>query len=301
MGQLNGRVAVVTGAGGGLGREHALLMGAEGASVVVNDIRGAQQVADEIVAAGGSAIAVDGSVADLAVGEALVEAAIGEFGNLNAIVNNAGIIRDAMLWNMTEEEFDSVVAVHLKGTFSVTRAAATYWRERSKAGVLEPRTIVNTSSGSGLHGNFGQWNYSAAKAGLAIQAVNAARELERFGVKANAIAPVARTEPVKETPGIKDLVGEPVDEAVFDRYNPANCAPLVAYLSSADCAFTGQVFGVYGGYVGLYGGYSIAHEIRDPERQWDVAELTKLLGTDAFPKSVETRRAGIPKVEGETR
>ncbi|PSR69109.1 short-chain dehydrogenase [Nocardia sp. MDA0666] len=300
MSVLDGRVVAVTGAGGGLGREHALLMAAEGAHVVVNDLRGAQQVADEITAAGGSATAVEGSIAELAVGEKLVDAAVDTFGNLHAVVNNAGIIRDAMLWNMTEEEFDSVVAVHLKGTFSATRAAARYWRAQSKAGVVESRTIVNTSSGSGLHGNYGQWNYSAAKAGLAIQAVNAARELERFGVKANAIAPVARTEPVKVTPGIKDLVGEPVDPDVFDRYNPANCSPLVAYLSSAECAFNGQVFAVYGGYVGLYSGYSIAHEIRE-NRQWEVGELAELLGAESFPKAVDTRRAGIPKVEGETK
>ncbi|MFC9789746.1 SDR family NAD(P)-dependent oxidoreductase [Rhodococcus sp. NPDC127528] len=300
MGQLDGRVAIVTGAGGGLGREHALLMAAEGAAVVVNDLRGAQAVADEIVAAGGSAVAVEGSVADMAVGEQLTEAAVSTFGTLNAVVNNAGVIRDAMLWNMTEEEFDSVVAVHLKGAFSTTRAAARYWRDQAKAGVQDVRTIVNTSSGSGLHGNYGQWNYSAAKAGLAIQVVNASRELERFGVRANAIAPVARTEPVKATPGLQDIVGEPVDADVFDRYNPANCAPLVAYLSSAECAFTGQVFGVYGGYVGLYGGYSISHEVRE-NRQWDVAELSKVLGDDSFPKSVDTRRAGIPPVEGATK
>ncbi|HEY5855072.1 MAG TPA: SDR family NAD(P)-dependent oxidoreductase [Aldersonia sp.] len=300
MGILDGRVAIVTGAGGGLGREHALVMAAEGAAVVVNDLRGAQAVADEITANGGSAVAVEGSVADMAVGQACTDAAIASFGDLHAVVNNAGIIRDAMLWSMSEEQFDSVIAVHLKGAFSVTQPAARYWREQSKAGVTKARTIVNTSSGSGLHGNYGQWNYSAAKAGLAIQVVNASRELERFGVKANAIAPAARTEPVKATPGIKDIVGEPVDEAVFDRYNPANCAPLVAYLSSADCAFTGQVFGVYGGYVGLYGGYSIAHEVRE-NRQWDATEIAKILGDEGFPKSVEIKRAGIPPVEGETK
>lgn len=126
-------------------------------------------MADEIVAAGGSAIAVEGSIAEMAVGEKLTDAAVSTFGNLHSVVNNAGIIRDAMLWNMTEEEFDSVIAVHLKGTFSATRAAVRYWRDQSKAGVQETRNLVNTSSGSGLHGNYGQWNYSAAKAGLAIQ------------------------------------------------------------------------------------------------------------------------------------
>ncbi|MEU5979669.1 SDR family NAD(P)-dependent oxidoreductase, partial [Streptomyces sp. NPDC047315] len=188
MGQLDGRVAVITGAGAGLGREHALLFAAEGAKVVVNDLANAKSVVEEITAAGGEAVAVEGSVADLAVGRTLVDAAVESFGDLHVVVNNAGVIRDAMLVNMTEEQFDLVVAVHLKGAFSVAQAAARYWRERSKAGHTADRAIVQTSSGSGLHGNIGQWNYSAVKAGVAIQVVNAARELGRYGVRANAIA-----------------------------------------------------------------------------------------------------------------
>ncbi len=190
--------------------------------MVCNDLADAHSTVAEIIANGGQAVAVEGNIGDMAVGAALTDAAVDSFGDLHVLVNNAGIIRDAMIWNMTERDFDAVVNVHLKGTFSATQAAARYWRARSKEGVTADRSIVNTSSGSGLHGNFGQWNYSACKAGLAIQVVNASRELGKFGVRANAIAPVARTAPVAATPGISELVGEPVDEDVFDRYNPKN-------------------------------------------------------------------------------
>ncbi|MFF0450534.1 SDR family NAD(P)-dependent oxidoreductase [Streptomyces sp. NPDC004609] len=296
MGQLDGRVAVITGAGGGLGREHALLFAAEGAKVVVNDVAGAKDVVEEIVAAGGEAVAVEGSVADLAVGEQLTAAAVESFGDLHVVVNNAGVIRDAMLVNMTEEHFDLVVAVHLKGAFSVTRAAARYWREQSKNGATTDRAVIQTSSGSGLHGNIGQWNYSAVKAGLAIQVVNASRELGRYGVRANAIAPVGRTEPVKATPGIGAAVAAPQDESAFDRYHPKHVSPLVAYLSTAGCPFTGQAFSVHGGHVGLYGGYSLGHAIDSADHQWSVAELAGIMGAEDFPKSVEiTRRRIVPQ------
>ncbi len=181
MGQLHNRVAVVTGAGGGLGREHALLLAAEGATVVVNDLHGAQAVVDEIRSAGGEAVAVEGSVADMTTGEQLVAAAVESFGDLHVIVNNAGVVRDAMLWNMTEDQFDLVVDVHLKGAFGLTRAAGRFWREQSRSGASADRSIVNTTSAAGLHGNVGQWNYAAAKAGLAIQAVLAAEELADSG------------------------------------------------------------------------------------------------------------------------
>ncbi|WP_042424473.1 SDR family NAD(P)-dependent oxidoreductase [Streptacidiphilus anmyonensis] len=298
MGQLDGRVAVITGAGGGLGREHALLFAAEGAKVVINDVNNAKSVVEEILAAGGEAVAVEGSVADLAVGEQLVTAAVESFGDLHVVVNNAGVIRDAMLCNMTEEQFDLVVAVHLKGAFSVSRAAARYWREQSKAGVVADRALVNTSSGSGLHGNIGQWNYSAVKAGLAIQVVNASRELARYGVRANSIAPVGRTEPVKATPGIGAAVAAPVDENAFDRYHPKHISPLVAYLSTANCPFNGQVFSVHGGHVGLYGGYSLGHAINSADHQWSTAELAEIMGAEDFPKSVEITRQRIVPQDG---
>ncbi|MEU3607626.1 SDR family oxidoreductase [Streptomyces sp. NPDC035033] len=297
MGHLEGRVALVTGAGGGLGREHALLLAAEGAKVVVNDLNDPKAVVEEIVEAGGEAVAVEGSVADMALGERLVAAAVEAFGDLHVVVNNAGVVRDAMVWNMTEEQFDLVLDVHLKGAFSVTRAAARLWRERAKAGTTTDRSIVNTTSSAGLHGNVGQWNYSAAKAGLAIQAVNAALELGRYGVRANAVAPMARTAMLAGNPGFSAAVAAPSDETAFDRYHPKNVSPLVGYLASADCPFTGQVFSVTGGHVGLFGGWSVEHRI-DADRQWTVAELSTELGADSFPKSVQVNRQRLVPVEG---
>jgi len=287
METLDGRVAVVTGAGGGLGREQALLLAAEGADVVVNDIRCAQAVVDEIVAAGGRAVAVEGSVADMKVGRAMVEAATDMFGDLHIIVNNAGIIRDALLVNMTEEQFDSVLAVHLRGAFSLTRPAAVYWRDQSKMDKLADRSIINTSSGAGLHGNAGQFNYSAAKAGLAMMAVTASIELRRFQVRANAIAPIAATDPVLATPGIGPAIEAAAKAGDFDRFHPANIAPMVGYLATAGCPFTGQVFDVHGGHVGLYQGWSIAHEV-DREARWTVSELATTLA--AWPTRVKANR-----------
>jgi NAD(P)-dependent dehydrogenase (short-subunit alcohol dehydrogenase family) len=295
MGQLDNRVAVITGAGGGLGREHALLFAAEGAKVVVNDVVNAKKVVGEILAAGGEAVAVEGSVTEMSLGAHLVDVAVETFGDLHVVINNAGVIRDAMLVNMTEDQFDTVVAVHLKGAFSVTRAAARHWREASKRGAVVDRAIVQTSSSSGLHGNVGQWNYSAVKAGLAIQAVNASRELARYGVRANAIAPAARTAPVMSSPGFAAVVAAPDDENAFDRYHPKQVSPLVAYLSTATCQFSGQVFSVMGGHVGIYQGYSLEHVIT-ADRQWSAAELAEELGAESFPKSFEPPRQRIVPV-----
>jgi len=290
MKTLDGRVAVVTGAGGGLGREEALLLAAEGAGVVVNDIAGAQGVVDEVIAAGGKAVAVEGSVSDLAVGKAMVDAAVDSFGDLHIIVNNAGFIRDALLVNMTEQEFDSVIDVHLKGAFALTKAAATYWRGQTKAGQEADRSIVNTTSGAGLHGNAGQFNYSAAKAGTAMMVISAAIELKRFGVRANAIAPVAGTAPVLATPGLGEAIANAAAANGFDRFDPTNVAPLVGYLATADCPFTGQVFSVHGGHVGLYQGWHIAHEL-DRESRWTVGELATELAV--WPTRVKVNRQKV--------
>ena len=183
------------------------------------------------------------------------------FGDLHVVVNNAGILRDRMLVSMTEQDLDDVVAVHMKGTFNMSHHAADYWRERSKAGDTGARSIVNTSSGAGLHGNPGQTNYAAAKAGIAAMTVVNAKELGRYGVKVNCIAPIARTRLTTQTPGL----GEAMDKSVFD---PENISPLVAVLATADCPFTGQVFSVYGGSVGIYAGWSIADEV-EAERSVD--------------------------------
>lgn len=292
MGQLEGRIAIVTGAGTGLGREHALLMAREGARVVVNDLVDPTAVVDEITASGGQAVALAGSVAEMATGEMLVQAALDTFGDLHAIVNNAGVVRDAMVWNMTEEEFDLVVDVHLKGAFALTRAAARHWRSEAKAGRSVDRSIINTTSAAGLHGNVGQWNYAAAKAGLASQAMLAVAELGRYGVRANAISPAARTAMVTSSPGLAAAVAAPEDAAAFDRFHPRNVAPLVAYLASADCPFTGQVFSVTGGHVGIYRGYSVDHVV-NADHGWSVAELAAVMEDESFPRTLEAVRPGV--------
>jgi NAD(P)-dependent dehydrogenase (short-subunit alcohol dehydrogenase family) len=270
------RVALITGAGRGIGREHALLLSSLGAKVVVNDpgggtdgagsdVSAAQQVADEITASGGHAVADTGSVASFADAEAMVAHAIDAFGDLDIIVNNAGILRDRMLVSMEEHEFDAVIAVHLKGTFNVTRHAAAYWRDQAKQGVHRARAVVSTSSGAGLHGNVGQTNYAAAKAGIAAMTLVHSRELARYGTRVNGIAPIARTRLTLQTPGWDDRVSGPA-------WDPGNISPLVAYLASEQCAFTGQMFSVYGGSVGIYSGWSAHTEVRTQGR-WDVKDL----------------------------
>lgn len=292
MGQLEGRVAIVTGAGAGIGREHALLMAQEGARVVVNDLADPSDVVAEITASGGEAVAVAGSVAEMATGERLVEAALDTFGDLHVVVNNAGVVRDAMVWNMTEEDFDLVVDVHLKGAFSLTRAAARHWRAEDKAGRRADRSIVNTTSAAGLHGNVGQWNYAAAKAGLAAQVLLAVAELGRYGVRANAISPAARTTMVTSSPGLAAAVAAPEDETAFDKFHPRNVSPLVAYLAKPDCPFTGQVFSVTGGHVGLYRGFSVGHVV-EADRAWTVAELTTVMEDESFPRALDVARPKI--------
>jgi NAD(P)-dependent dehydrogenase (short-subunit alcohol dehydrogenase family) len=283
MGALSGRVAIITGAGRGIGREHALLFAAEGAKVVVNDLGGAvdgsgddrtpaEQVVDEIKAMGGDALANADDIADWEGGRRLVAAAVEAFGDLHVLVNNAGILRDKMLVNMSESEWDSVIHVHLKGHFVPTRHAAAYWREQVKAGHEVRAAVVNTSSTSGLLGNPGQTNYGAAKAGIAAFTVIAAQELGRYGVRVNAIAPAARTRMTEQTPGLGDIVKAPNDPAAFDVWNPANVSPLVAYLSTADCPMTGQVFFVQGGQVRLFRNWTMTETI-DKRDRWTVSEL----------------------------
>ncbi|MBI1845100.1 MAG: SDR family oxidoreductase [Actinobacteria bacterium] len=283
MGTLEGRVAIITGAGRGIGREHALLFAAEGAKVVVNDLGGAmdgsgddrtpaQQVVDEIKAMGGEAIANADNVADWEGGQRLVNAAVEAFGDLNVLVNNAGILRDRVLVNMTEEEWDSVIHVHLKGHFVPTRWAATYWREQTKAGREVHAAVINTSSTSGLLGNPGQTNYGAAKAGIGAFTIISAQELSRYGVRVNAIAPAARTRLTEATPGLGDIIQAPADAGAFDVWDPANISPLVAYLATADAPETGKVFFVQGGQIRLMQGWAMADSIEKNDR-WSVAEL----------------------------
>ena len=283
MGALDGRVTIITGAGRGIGREHALLFASEGAKVVVNDLGGAvdgsgddrtaaQQVVDEIKEIGGEAVANGDDVADWDGGKRLVEAAIEAFGDLHVLVNNAGILRDRVLVNMSEEDWDSVVHVHMKGHFVPTRHAAAYWREQTKEGREVKAAVVNTSSTSGLLGNPGQTNYGAAKAGIAALTVIAAQELSRYGVRVNAIAPAARTRMTEGTPGLSDIVGKPSDPGTFDIWDPANVSPLVAYLSTEGCPANGRVFFVQGGTIRTFQNWTMTDTL-ERQYRWTVGDL----------------------------
>jgi NAD(P)-dependent dehydrogenase (short-subunit alcohol dehydrogenase family) len=300
MGTLDGRVAIITGAGRGLGREHALLFAAEGAKVVVNDLGGdingegedrapAQQVVDEIHAMGGEAVANTDSVADWDGAKALVDLAIATFGDLHVLVNNAGILRDRMLVNMSEDDWDSVINVHLRGHFCPTRHAAAYWREQVKAEKTVNAAIVNTSSTSGVLGNVGQTNYGAAKAGIATFSTICAMELKRYGVRSNAITPMARTRLTEQTPGMEDVIKPPDDASKFDMWEAANVSPMVAYLSTADCPFTGDTFFVEGDVVARYQPYVIAERITNNGERWSVEQLAK-----AAPALQPKERRGGP-------
>ena len=247
-----GRVAIVTGAGRGIGREHSLLLAHHGAAVVVNDLGGsmdgegadkgpAQQVVDEIEAMGGKAVANTDDISDFAGAKRLVDQAVDTFGGLDILINNAGILRDRMLTNMSEEEWDAVIKVHLKGTFGPSRHAAAYWRDRSKAGDTNDARIINTSSPSGIYGNVGQTNYGAAKMGIAAFTIIAAKELGRYGVTVNAIAPAALT---RMTEGLG--MGNAPEE-IKEQMSPAHIAPVVCWLASPEAAHvTGRVFDVSG-------------------------------------------------------
>lgn len=289
MGHLDGRVVLITGGGGGLGREHALLCASEGARVVVNDLArsddGAGSAAQDVVAEirhdGGEAVANEDSVASWTGAERMIAAAVDTFGDLHVVINNAGMLRDRFLVNMSEDEFDDVMAVHLKGTFAVTRHAAGHWRSQAKDGVSIDRCLINTSSGSGLHGNPGQANYAAAKAGIAALTLVAGQELARYGVRANCIAPVARTRLTESTPGLGQVMQEAVDHE-FDDWHPANISPLVAMLAREDCELSGHVFRVLGGMVGVYRGWSLIERF-SRDRRWTIGELIDEL--DGLPVS----------------
>ena len=304
MGALEGRVAIITGAGRGIGREHALMFAGEGAKVVVNDIGWplngsgddrtvAQRVVDEIKEMGGEAVANTDDVSDWEGGHRLVNAAVEAFGDLHILVNNAGIIRDRVLVNMTEEEWDLVMHVDLNGHFVPTRWAASYWREQSKAGRKVAAAVVNTSSTSGLLGNPGQSNYGTAKAGISAFTVIAAQELSRYGVRVNAIVPAARSRITESTPGLSDIVQAPPDLGVFDAWDPANVSPVAAYLCSDLCPFTGKVFFVQGGRVQYFQPWTLAGEI-DKGARWTVdelaAEVPRILGHVSVPSGTPSTR-----------
>ena len=267
------RVAVVTGAGQGLGREHALALAGEGARVVVNDLaaEAAAAVVAEIRALGGTAVAEPGDVSDWGCAEALVGRAVAEFGTLHALVNNAGLNRDRMLVSMTEAEWDLVLRVDLKGHFAPLRHAAGYWREQAKQGRPLAARVVNTSSGAGLMGSVGQGNYAAAKAGIAALTQVAAVELAGYGVTVNAIAPSARTPMTTAVPAMAERMRAP--ETGFDAMHPGNVSPLVVWLASAgSAAVTGRVFEAEGGTISLADGWQHGPHATRP-RRWLPAEV----------------------------
>jgi NAD(P)-dependent dehydrogenase (short-subunit alcohol dehydrogenase family) len=277
MSLFDGKVAIVTGAGRGIGREEALLLAREGAAVVVNDLGGArsgegtdagpaQEVVDEITAAGGKAAANTDDISSWAGAEKVVQQAVDTFGGLDILVNNAGILRDKMSFNMTEEEWDAVIKVHLKGHFAPSHFAASYWRSKSKeTGEPVNAKIVNTASESGLYGNAGQANYAAAKAGIASMTIVLARELERIGVRANAIAPVALTRLTE------DMMGG--DEQQKKMLDPANVAAAVGWLASdLSEGVTGQVVKIMGGVCQIVQGWHPVTQVTSDDT-WTVESI----------------------------
>jgi NAD(P)-dependent dehydrogenase (short-subunit alcohol dehydrogenase family) len=295
MPALEGRVAVITGAGRGIGREHALLFAREGAKVVVNDLGGAndgsgaddgpaQQVVEEIRAAGGEAVANTDDVASWDGAAALIAETVGEYGRVDVVVNNAGILRDAFIASMSEAEWDAVIAVHLKGHAAVLHHAAAHWKERSKAGEEVDGAVINTASASGVTvPNAGQANYGAAKAAIAALTLVAASELERYGVRVNAIAPIARTRLTLATPGMGAVFAAGVtDDTGHDLFDPSNISPLVAYLATAGCPVTGKVFAVQGGSIQELSGWSAVAEI-DTEGPWRIEDIAERLAGASAP------------------
>jgi NAD(P)-dependent dehydrogenase (short-subunit alcohol dehydrogenase family) len=285
-GICEGRVVLVTGGGRGIGREHALEFAHQGAKVVVNDLGAevdgtgsslgpAGEVVDAIRALGGEAVANGDDVSDADGAARMVATAVDTFGRLDVLVNNAGILRDRMLVNMTPDEWDAVIRVHLRGTYAPTHAALQHWRERSKAGEDNDARVINTTSPSGIYGNVGQTNYGAAKAGIAAFTVIAAMEVGRYGVTVNAIAPSALTRMTENLGMGQAAADRPAEQ--FDTYAPGNIAPLVVWLGSPESkGITGRVFNVAGGHISVAEGW-VAGPATDKDGRWDPAELSGVI------------------------
>jgi len=293
MGSLcDGRVCLVTGAGRGIGREYALMLAEQGAKVVVNDLGGdrsgeggeddgpALQVVHEIEAMGGEAVANGGNVADFEAAGEMVQQAVDTFGHLDVVINNAGILRDRMLVNMTEAEWDAVIAVHLKGTFGPARAAGAYWRERAKAGEDVAARIINTTSPSGIYGNVGQTNYGSAKAGIAAFTIIASKELVRYGVTVNAIAPAALTRLTE------DLGMGQMSEEQKEQMSPRWIAPLVTWLASdRSGAVNGRVFDISGRAMSVAEGWHRGPTVAPVDDPGEIGPLVEQIVADARPNA----------------
>ena len=302
MGLLDGKVALVTGAGHGIGRGHAMELAKHGASVIVNDLgtsvrgEGVSTAAEETVRliekAGGVAVANFGDVSDFAAAGEMVRQAVDTYGQLDIVVNNAGIVRDAAIWNMSEQDFDAVMRVHVKGTWSTCHHAALHWRARNKAGEANVNgRIINTTSGAGLGGNFGQTNYAAAKGAIVGMTLTLALELHRIGVTANAVGPSGLTRITATMPGMGESF-EP-DEVPEDQYHPmdpANSSPLVAWLASDEAAHvTGQVIRSIEDRIIWMQGWKERKAISAGGKKWDAESLGTVMSTEIF----ETRHPGM--------
>jgi NAD(P)-dependent dehydrogenase (short-subunit alcohol dehydrogenase family) len=283
MGAMDGRVVVITGAAGGLGREYARRFAAEGARLVLNDIGAArdgsgndpnvvQDLAREITAGGADAVGNAEDITTMQGASRVLEQGLDTYGEVHALVNSGGLLRDRMFVNMDEGEWDAVIRGHLRAHFCPTRVLAGHWRDRSKAGDPVKASVVNTTSNAGLLSQPGQSNYAAAKAGIAGLTITLADELSRYGIRVNAISPAARTRMTTEVPGMADMVAAPDSDDEFDVYHPGNVAPVVAWLSSADCPVNGAVLYAQGGEVRVMSGWHVTHTV-DKGRRWTVEEL----------------------------
>ncbi len=305
MGILDGKVALVTGAGRGIGREHALMMASEGAKVVVNDLGGdasgqgadatpAQEVVAEIEAMGGEAIVNGGNVAKFDEAGSMIQQAIDTYGDINIVVNNAGILRDRMLFSMSEDDWDAVIAVHLKGTYAPSHHAAKHWREKAKAGEDVYGRIINTASPSGIYGNIGQTNYGAAKAGIASFSVIAAQELVKYGVTVNCLAPTAWSRMTADLMG-----GDAAPEGLADKISPRWIAVITTWLASPEAQnVTGRVFDIRGDQLGIAEGWHLGPVATQTDDPGDlgpvVAELMGKARLNANMGGVDHEGLGFP-------
>jgi NAD(P)-dependent dehydrogenase (short-subunit alcohol dehydrogenase family) len=295
MGALDGRICAITGAGRGIGREHALLLASEGAKLIINDLGGepdgsgadtsaAQAVVDEI---GSDAVAHTEDISTWDGARSLIETAVESFGRLDVLINNAGILRDAFIGSMTEEQWDDVIRVHLKGHFAALRHAVDHWKARAKAGEDVKASVVNTASGSGTYlPNPGQANYGAAKAAIAALTLVAAAELARYGVRVNGIAPVARTRLTLATPGpLGEIFRQEVPAGTLDPYDPKHVSPLVAWLSTENCPLTGQLFAVQGGSIQPLTGWTLGAAITT-DGDWTIDQIAAQLERNTHAHSL---------------